>query len=90
MSEPACLLSLRGIARTFVQGDRRSGSTNSSAAAIVSATCSAVSTVLVATSMTPTMTVLSLSSPISDSGTRELAHSSDTWSIATTVPSTGE
>ena len=49
---------------------------------MVAATCSGVSTALVATSMTPTMTVLCLSSPISDSGTRELAHSSETcWML---------
>ena len=31
--------------------------------------------------MAPTMTSLSFNSPISDSGTLELAHSSETWSM---------
>ena len=48
---------------------------------IVAATSSGVSTRLVATSITPTITSLPSSSPISDTGTRELAHSSETWSM---------
>ena len=43
------------------------------------ATCSGVSTVSVATSMTPTSTSLPSSSDNSFNGTRELMHSSDTW-----------
>jgi len=48
---------------------------------MVANTCSGVSTASLATSITPTITSLSLSSPISDSGTWLLAHSSETWLI---------
>ena len=51
------------------------------ASRIVPATASGVSTSSVATSITPTMISLSASRPISDMGTCEPAHSSDTWSM---------
>ncbi len=45
---------------------------------MVSATCPGVSTVSLATSITPTSTSLPLSSPSSSTGTFEFAHSSET------------
>src|SRR6266567_9061143 len=66
----------------FVHGYSRSGVTYRSACSRSAATSSAVSTRSVATSMQPTRTSLPDNSPSSSIGTRDPAHSTDTWSIA--------
>ena len=65
----------------LVQGWMRSTGTNSMARRMVAATSCGVSILSLATSMTPSSTSLPLSSASRLSGTRELAHSSETWSM---------
>ena len=67
-----------GASPQLVQGWMRSASACFSASAITAATASGVSTSFEATSIAPTRTVLSGRSPISDIGTCEAAHSSET------------
>jgi hypothetical protein len=70
-----------GTIPQLVHGYRRSAGTYSSARRMVAATSSGVSTAVVATSMHPTSTSFPASRASSASGTRELAHSSEAWSI---------
>ena len=70
-----------GAMPQLVQATMRSFGTNFITSPITCATCSGVSTSSVATSMTPTSTSLPSSSDSSFSGTRELMHSSETWSM---------
>ncbi len=61
----------------LVHGNSCSGGTNVMARLIVSATCSGLSTLSVATSIAPTNTSFPLSSASNSIGTREFAHSSE-------------
>src|SRR5688500_18701095 len=70
-----------GAMPQLVQGKMRAASAGLLASAMVAATSSAVSTVFEATSMAPTSSSLSGSSSMSEMGTREFAHSSDTCRI---------
>ena len=63
----------------LVQGSSLSADTYFSASRITAATCSGVSTTSEATSITPTITSLPFSRPISSIGTWLLAHSRLTW-----------
>src|SRR5581483_4948386 len=70
-----------GAMPQFVQGKKRFAGTYFSALRMVPATSCGVSTLSVATSITPTSTSLPLRSPRSSTGTFEWMHSSETWSI---------
>src|SRR3989344_7091582 len=69
---------LIGAMPQLVHGKSRFLGTYLRALAMVAATCVDVSTLLEATSITPTSTSLPLRSPSSSIGTCEFAHSSDT------------
>ena len=67
--------------RSWCTGRGASPARTSARVRMVAATSSGVSTLSVATSITPTSTSLPFSSFISSSGTCEWMHSSETWSI---------
>ncbi len=80
-SFPRATSRARGTIPQLVHGKRCCSGTNLSAERMTRATSSGVSTRVVATSMHPTSTSLPASNASNSIGTRELAHSSETWSM---------